>query len=64
MPADEIPTYMRFASFGSSAMEWRQRPPAPGVQFFREGCLESPFTSDQVLPSSSLRKSAAGAVPA
>jgi hypothetical protein len=42
MPADEMPMYMRFAFFGSSWIEWRQRPPAPGVQFLRDGCFESP----------------------
>src|SRR5277367_3896757 len=45
-------------------MECKQRPPAPGCQWGRVGCVVKLVISDQVSPLSSLRKSAAGATPA
>ena len=63
-PHAEIATNIRFSFAGSSWIECADIPPAPGIHFFRVGWLFRLTTGSHVFPSSSVRNSPAGAVPA
>jgi hypothetical protein len=63
-PTAEIATHSRCAFVGSTTIECRHNPPAPGIHRGRVGCFVSPFTSVHVSPSSRLTNSAASSTPA
>src|SRR5262249_28999390 len=63
-PAAEMATKMRLELLGSRMMVCSPMPPAPGDQRGPVPCPRRPASSDQLLPPSVERKSAASSTPA